>query len=107
MQTVMVQDTGADADAFAATLLDRAPGPGVVEIWVASTVNTATYSLDVGGENVIRTQVVPLRTNGIPNISDDSPITVPVGGGEKILLALAGTTGTIHSIARFTPEDEL
>ena len=106
-QRVMVQDTAADADALAGTLLEFAPGPGVMRLWSASTVNTAQWSVDVGGGNIIRGQVIPLRTSGIPNISDDPSTDVVVVGGEKNLVNLGGTTGTIHTIAEFVPLDEL
>jgi hypothetical protein len=107
-QVVMVRDTAADTDALQGTDLERAPGPGLIEIWPASTVDTATLTLVVGGENIVRNQVIPLRANGVPNVSDDPPAaSAPVGGGEKIVVNLGGTTGTIHTKAVFTPEDEL
>lgn len=107
-QRVMVQDTAADTDALSGTDLEFAPGPGLMQIWVASTVNTATLTAVVGGDNIVRAQVVPLRTNGVPNVNEDEPqISAPVGGGEKIVLNIGGTTGTVHSIAVFTPVDEL
>lgn len=105
---VMVQDTAADTDALSGTDLETAPGPGLVQVWSASTVNTATITAVVAGENIVRNQVIPLRTNGVPNVNEDEPqISVPVVGGEKIVANLGGTTGTIHTIALFTPEDEL
>lgn len=107
-QRVMVQDTGADADALSGTDLERAPGAGLLQVWVASTVNTATLTAVVGGDNIIRNQVIPLRTNGVPNTNEDPPqIELAVLGGEKIVVNLGGTTGTIHTIAIHTPEDEL
>jgi hypothetical protein len=108
MQKVMVQDTAADSDALSGTDLERTPGPGLLEIFVASTVNTATITLVVAGENVVRAQVIPLRTNGVPNINEDEPMAqIPVIGGEKVVVTLGGTTGTIHTVAKHTPLDEL
>lgn len=105
---VMVQDTAADTDALSGTDLEFAPGPGLLQVWVASTVNTATLTAVVGGENIVRNQVVPLRTNGVPNVNEDDPqVAVAVGGGEKVVVNLGGTPGTIHTIAIFTPIDEL
>ena len=107
-QRVMVQDTAADADALSATDLEFAPGPGLIQIYCASTVNTATVTAVVGSANVVRAQVIPLKTNGIPIVSDDEPlVSEPVGGGEKVVVNLGGTTGTIHTLAVFTPVDEL
>lgn len=108
MQRVMVQDTGADADALSGTDLERTPGPGFLEVWLASTVNTATLTAVVGNENIVRAQVIPLRTNGIPNTSDDPPqIALAVLDSQKVVINIGGTTGTVHTIAQFTPEDEL
>lgn len=105
---VMVQDTAADADALSGTDLERAPGPGLLNLWQASTVNTATVTVVVAGENIVRAQVVPLRTSGVPSIQDDPPLaSVPVAGGEKVVVNIGGTTGTVHTIAEHIPLDEL
>lgn len=102
---VMVVDTAADADALSGTDLERAPGPGVLSVWSASTVNTATLTSVVGGANVVRGQVIPLRTNGVPNINEDPPMfSLVVNGGEKIVVNLGGTTGTIQTVALFEGE---
>lgn len=105
---VQVQDTSADTDALGSTDLERAPGAGLVQVWVASTVNTATVTGVIGEANKVRNQVVPLKTNGIPNVNEDAPVMEElVAGGEKIVVNLGGTTGTIHTVCLFTPEDEL
>lgn len=107
-QKVIVQDTAADTDALSGTDLERAPGPGMYSLWQASTVNTATVTVAVGGANVVRNQVIPLRTNGIPNINEDPPtIQMAVLGGEKVAVNIGGTTGTVHTIAEFIPEEDL
>jgi len=106
-QRVVVQDTAADADALAGTLLEFAPGPGLMRFWQASTVNTATVSLDVGDDAIVRSQVIPLRTNGVPSLADDPSIDVPVAGGEKNLVNIGGTTGTVHTVVEHIPLDEL
>lgn len=108
MQRVMVQDTAADTDALSGTDLERAPSPGLLQVYCASTVNTATLTAVVGGENIVRGQVLPLRTSGVPNINEDPPqVEIAVLGGEKIVVNLGGTTGTIHTVAVFTPESEM
>lgn len=99
---VMVQDTAADSDALSGTDLERVPGPGVLSVWIASTVNTATVTAVVGGANLLRSQVIPLRTNGVPNVNEDPPaFSVLAEGGEKVVVNLGGTTGTIHTVALF------
>lgn len=107
-QKVLVQDTAGDTDALSGTDLERAPGPGMLTLWQASTVNTATVTVAVGGANVVRNQVIPLRTSGIPNTSDDPPtIQMAVFGGEKIAVNIGGTTGTVHTLAEFIPAEDL
>lgn len=107
-QHVLVQDTAADTDALSGTDLERPPGPGVYNLWLASTVNTALVTVVVGGANIVRNQVIPLRTNGIPNASDDPPtISMTVFGGEKVAVNIGGTTGTVHTLAEFVPEEDL
>jgi len=100
-----VTDTATDTDALNGTDLERAPGPGVIQIWSASTVNTATMTATLAGQrNVARSLAIPLRTNGVPNVDQDPPLLeFVVGGGEKLLIALGGTTGTIYTIARWVP----
>ena len=107
-QSVLVQDTAADADAFSGTDLEFAPGPGILQVWVASTVNTATVTAVLGGANIVRGQVIALRTNGIPNINEDPPVVSEACvGGEKNVINIGGTTGTVHSRAVFTPLEDL
>lgn len=107
-QRVMVQDTAADTDALSGTDLETAPGPGQIDVWIASTVNTATVTAVLGGANIVRNQVVPLKANGIPVITDDPPLmSEAVVGGEKVVVNIGGTTGTVHTLAIFTPEADL
>lgn len=106
--TAFVQDTAADADALAGSDLEFAPGPGTLEVYVASTVNTATLTAVIGDRNVVRAQVIPLRANGIPNSEEDPPaIAEIVEGGEKIVINIGGTTGTVHTSAVFIPEEDI
>jgi len=107
-QRVMVQDTGADTDALSGTDLEFAPGPGLLELFIASTVNTATVTAVLAGANILRNQVIPLKANGIPIVNEDMPMMEEaVVGGEKIVVNLGGTTGTIHTLAVFTPLEDL
>lgn len=108
MMKVFLTDTAGNTDKLAGTDLERAPGPGLIQVWAASSVLTYTLTAVVGGDNIIRNQILPLRTNGVPNMSDDPPqIAVPVGGGEKVVLSVGGTTGTYCVLATWTPLDEL
>lgn len=105
---VVVTDTGADTDVLAGTDLETCPGPGVLQIWAASTVNTATATVLIGGKSAQRGAALLLRSNGVPSLADDAPLVeVAVTGGEKNVVSLGGTTGTVYTHARFTPLDEL
>jgi len=101
-------DTSAVTDSLSGTDLERMPGPGLFQGWLASSVNTATVTVTAGRENVVRAQMIPLRSNGMPLLSDDPPtINLPVAGGERLIVATGGTTGTIGQYYQFTPEEDL
>jgi len=107
-QRVYILDTSANTDRLAGTDLENAPSPGVVDIWVASSLGTAIVTIVAGGENIVRAQSVPLRANGVPQMSDDPPTAqILVTGGEKIVVNVGGTVGSYSVLAIFTPIDEL
>lgn len=107
MIKVLVQDTAADTDALQGTDLERNPGPGILQIYQASTVNTATLTAVMGDENLVRNQVIAMRTNGIPNVDEDQPvIATEVGGGEKNVVNIGGTVGITHTLAQWFDEEE-
>lgn len=103
---VSVRDTAADTDALSGTDLERAPGRGLLQIWANSSVGTATMSLSVGQQQVMRAQVVPTNAGAerSPDVSRDPPLaTVRVNGAEQIVVNLGGTTGTVITVAIWTP----
>lgn len=106
--TVRVTGTAANTNALSATDLQTTPGPGLVQMWLASTVQTATVSITQGRENIARAIPVPKRTDGEPSLYLDPPIAeIPSGGGEQNVVNVGGTTGTWVLVALFTPEEEL
>lgn len=106
--TVRRVDSAAVTDALSGSDLERMPGPGVYRAWLASTVNTATFTVTSGRENVARAQSIQLRSNGMPLLSDDAPaIELMVAGDERLIVATGGTTGTIGQIHQFTPLEDL
>jgi hypothetical protein len=49
-----------------------------------------------------------LRTNGVPMVSDDSPVAVAVVGGEQIILFIDIITGaTVGFVVKFIPQAEM
>jgi hypothetical protein len=49
-----------------------------------------------------------LRTNGVPLVSDDSPVAVAVRGGEQIVLQMTiVTAATFGYVVKFIPTEEL
>lgn len=99
--------TSADADVLAGSALDPMPSDGYVRIYVASTVNTATLSI-VPSKHTSPTgpgtQAVMLRANGEIR-SYDMHWETRVGSGEKVAIAVAGTTGTVYVHASFVGRD--
>jgi len=101
-------DAAAVTDALQASDLERMPGPGLLRGWLASTVNTATFSVSSGQALIAKSQAINLRANGQPLLSDDAPsLEMAAAGGERIIIATAGTTGTIGQVYQFTPIEDM
>lgn len=103
MRTIIYSEvhTAADPDVLDGTELETMPGSGLVTVRAASTVNTAT--LDVSSPNqpqVSRQRAVTLRANGEIR-SYDTAWVIGVEEGERLTLALAGTTGTVYITATY------
>jgi len=96
-RTILFQafPTAANADMFAGSELENAPGDGVYIIRAASTVNTATLAVSGNRSPVVSSaRSITLRANGEIR-AYDIPWILPVTEGEKVVAALAGTTGTV------------
>jgi len=93
--------TGADPDILAGSELEFAPGDGLYIVRAASTVNTATLAASGNRSPVVSSaRAVILRANG-EVLEDDNPWMIVAEEGEKITLALAGTTGTVYLFATY------
>jgi len=93
--------TAVDADLLAGSELEFAPGNGVYIVRAASTVNTATLALS-GNRSPVQSvaRLIPLRANGECR-AEDEPRVLAVEQGEKIVAALAGTTGTVQTYFKY------
>ena len=60
-----------DQDILAGTQLDQIPESGIFSIIGASTQNDGTLNISLGGALLIQAQALPLRTSGVPDMSDD------------------------------------
>ncbi len=93
--------TAADVDIMAGSEMEFAPGNGVYIIRAASTVNTATLAVSGNKSPVVSSaRAVTLRANGEVQ-AVDVPWILPVRSGEKVIAALAGTTGTVGFFAQY------
>ena len=94
-------ETSADVDILAGSEMEFAPGDGVYTVRAASTVNTATLAMSGNRSPVVSSaRSIILRANGELS-EDDAPWIMPVEEGEKITLALSGTTGTTYVEASY------
>jgi len=103
MRTLRVSafPTAADADFLTGSELEFAPGAGVYTVRAASTVNTATLAVSGNrGPIVSAARAITLRANGEIR-SYDPPWVVVVRKGEKVTIALAGTTGTVGLVVDY------
>jgi len=106
--SVIVSVTGADTDVLSGTDLDPMPGPGLIRVWMGSTVNTATVTASMPEQNFTRSAAIVLKTSGVPVIDQDTPVVESAtDAGEKLTLNLGGTTGTVYTVARWLSVDEL
>ncbi len=88
--------TGADADVLNGSELETAPGNGIYVVRAASTVSTATLAVATPGmPEVSKARAVTLRANGEVR-AEDTPWMVIVTKGDRVVVDLAGTTGTVH-----------
>lgn len=87
--------TAVDPDILAGSELEFGPGAGVYTIRAASTVSTATLAASGNRSPIVSSaRALTLRANGLVS-EDDAPWLIPVSEGEKVTVALAGTTGTV------------
>lgn len=108
----MIQVTGvvtADTtNALAGSDLQSAPGAGVALLWIASTQADTRITFAAPPRVASRNITPHLRTNGVPLVSDDSPVAVAVNGGEQLILFIDIVTGaTCGYVVKFIPQAEL
>ena len=88
--------TAADADVLSGSSLDPVPSNGVMRVFPCSTVNTATIAITPSkhpSPTGAGTQIVQLRANA--EVRDYDPyFEFEVEKGEKVVIGIAGTTGT-------------
>ncbi len=77
------------SNALAGTPLDRAPGPGAVAIYLASTVVDSRASVLVGSKELKRDSVIgKVIANAQVDIAADSALATQVQGGEPLYVDL-------------------
>ena len=108
----MIQVTGivtADTtNALAGSDLQSAPGAGVILLWIASSQADTRITFAAPPKVASRNITPHLRTNGVPFVSDDSPVAVAVVGGEQVILFIDIVTGaTVGFTVKFIPQAEL
>ena len=108
----MIQVTGivtADTNnALSGSDLQSAPGPGVLLLWIASTQADTRITFAAPPRVASRNITPHIRTNGVPLVSDDSPVAVAVNGGEQCILFVDIVTGaTVGYVVKFISQAEL
>lgn len=108
----MIQVTGVVAadtnNALAGSDLQSAPGAGVMLLWIASTQADTRITFAAPPKVASRNITPHLRTNGVPLVSDDSPVAVACNGGEQIILFIdVVTAATVGYVVKFIPQAEL
>jgi len=97
-----------NTDILAGTQLDQIPSSGTFVITGASTQNDGTINVSLGQAILVTAQPLPLRTNGVPDMSDDPSIAVPAMGGARPVIAYAEVTAaSVYIIVQFFLPSEL
>lgn len=100
--------TATNANILGSTDLQTAPSAGVVLFWIASTQADTIVTISAPPTVAVRAVNPMLRTNGVPLVSDDSPVAVAVRGGEQIVLQMTiVTAATFGYVVKFIPTEEL
>lgn len=97
MRTIVVTEvhTAVDTDALDGTELETMPGDGLLTVRAASTVNTATLDIQSSRQpSVSQARAITLRANGEVRAYDVAWV-MPVTQGERVIVGLGGTTGTV------------
>jgi hypothetical protein len=108
----MIQVTGITAataaNALTGTDLQSAPSAGVLLFWVASTQADSRVTIAAPPALASRNITPHVRTNGVPLVSDDSPVAIACRGGEQVILNITVVTAaTIGYTVKFIPQEEL
>jgi len=97
-----------DTDALANTDLANIPGPGQLDLYLASTQNDTVFTFTGPGiEPVARLIRVMQRTNGMPSLLDDVPFSVAVDTGHYVLNIDIVTAATLSFVAVYRSLAEL
>jgi len=90
-----------DTDVLNGSEIETAPGNGMYVVRAASTVSTATLAVATPGQpEVSKARTITLRANGEVR-AEDAPWVVVVRKGDRVVLDLGGTTGTVHVEATY------
>jgi hypothetical protein len=108
----MIQVTGvvtADTlNVLAGTDLQSAPSAGAVLLWIASSQADTRITFTCPPRIASRNITPFVRTNGVPLVSDDSPVAIAVSGGEQINVYVDVVTGaTVGYCVKFIPKEEM
>ena len=99
--TVSTKFTATNTNCLSGTQLETAPTNGKYVVYIASTVNTATVSVSAPGQQAAQDDDVPLFSNGVPPLDQANPWCLKVRAGQKPVVNLGGTTGTVYCITQF------
>lgn len=95
--------TSADTDVLKDGVLDGMPGDGLLRVYAASSVDTATISVTPAvhqNPSGAVAQMIVKATNA--EVRDYNPyFETEVSLGEKVVIAVAGTTGTYRWWVQF------
>lgn len=100
--------TADDSDALANTDLANVPGPGQLDVFLASSQNDSVFTLTgPGTEPVGRLTRISQRTNGQVSLQDDTPYQVPTTFGHYVLNIDIVTAATVGITAIWRSVEEL
>ncbi len=95
--------TADNTDVLNGTDLAQIPGIGQLDLFIASTQADTVFSISgPANEPLVRLQTAVLRTNGVPSLLDDVPLSLlAIQGGKYVLNIDIVTAATVVVVAIF------
>lgn len=97
-----------NTDVLSGTDLAQIPGNGQLDLYIASSQADTVFSISgPANEPLVRLQTAVLRTNGVPSLQDDVPLSLlAIQGGKYVINVDVVTAASVGIVAIFRDESD-